>query len=58
MSAFGDFTEIEYQEAKRLVLHHRVGSVSLLQRNMLLPYTKARFLAAALTAAGVLTAPY
>jgi len=57
MSAFGDFTEIEYQEAKRLVLHHRHGSVSLLQRNMFLPYTKARFLADALTAEGVLTAP-
>ena len=57
MSASEGFNQIEYMEAKRLVLEHRHGSAVLVQRKMLLPYTRAKVLVEALTSEGVLTAP-
>lgn len=57
MTGRDDFDAADYQEAKRLVLHHCHGSASLLQRQMLLPYTQAESLVDALTSEGVLTMP-
>jgi hypothetical protein len=36
MSESEGFSEMEYEEASRLVLHHCFGSISLVQRQLLL----------------------
>jgi hypothetical protein len=57
MSASEVFNQVEYQEAMRLAIQHHYGSASLLQRQMLLPYKRAKALVEVLTSEGVLTVP-